>query len=381
MAALDSPLPQFFELDGSPLDAGFIYVGQIDLNPETNPIPVFWDAAMTVPASQPLRTLNGMIARDGTPAFVYVATDHSMMIRSSRGEQVLYAPKSQLFSLIQTIADMVMDEIPVSPFIAGLLDDPDAATARATLGAAKSGANSDITSLAGLTTPLSLGQGGTGQNTAPGVQSILPVQQARIDVASASTVNLTTAAPNTDHINLTGTTTINAFTVAAGRLIFVRFSGTMVLASGAAITTQTGGNITARNGDTCVLRALSANVVEVLSYREGRWGHHEGAPPLYALRAWVNFVGSTGAIRASGNVSSVTRNGPGDYTVNFSTPMPDTNYGMLPGGRQTAPNYSSVQEDAQTAKTTSAIRVSSVSQNSGVPTPFDSDVITLGFVR
>jgi hypothetical protein len=47
----------------------------------------------------------------------------------------------------------------------------------------------------------------------------------------------------------------------------------------------------------------------------------------YGCRAWVNFDGiGTVAIRASGNVSSVTDNGTGQYTVNFSTAMPDTNY-------------------------------------------------------
>ena len=51
-----------------------------------------------------------------------------------------------------------------------------------------------------------------------------------------------------------------------------------------------------------------------------------GAAPVYACRAWVNFDGFNASIRASGNVSSVTRNGTGDYTVNFATAMPDTNY-------------------------------------------------------
>ena len=52
-----------------------------------------------------------------------------------------------------------------------------------------------------------------------------------------------------------------------------------------------------------------------------------GAAPIYACRAWVNFNGTgTVAIRASGNVSSITDNGAGDYTVNFTTAMPDTNY-------------------------------------------------------
>jgi hypothetical protein len=47
-------------------------------------------------------------------------------------------------------------------------------------------------------------------------------------------------------------------------------------------------------------------------------------------RAWVNFNGTgTVAIRAAQNVSSITDNGTGDYTVNFATAMPDTNYCLV----------------------------------------------------
>ena len=54
-----------------------------------------------------------------------------------------------------------------------------------------------------------------------------------------------------------------------------------------------------------------------------------GTAPIYACRAWVNFNGTgTVAIRASGNVSSITDNGTGDYTVNFTTVMPDDNYSI-----------------------------------------------------
>jgi len=50
----------------------------------------------------------------------------------------------------------------------------------------------------------------------------------------------------------------------------------------------------------------------------------------YGCRAWVNFNGTgTVAIRASGNVSSITDNGTGDYTVNFTTAMPDGNYSLV----------------------------------------------------
>ena len=56
-----------------------------------------------------------------------------------------------------------------------------------------------------------------------------------------------------------------------------------------------------------------------------------GSAPVYACRAWVNFDGTTATpstIRGSGNVSSVTRNGTGDYTVNFTNAMPDANYSL-----------------------------------------------------
>jgi len=57
-----------------------------------------------------------------------------------------------------------------------------------------------------------------------------------------------------------------------------------------------------------------------------QWLNSDGTEN-YKCRAWVNFNGTgTVAIRASGNVSSITDNGTGDYTVNFTTAMPDANF-------------------------------------------------------
>jgi hypothetical protein len=62
-------------------------------------------------------------------------------------------------------------------------------------------------------------------------------------------------------------------------------------------------------------------------------GAQSGSAPIYGARAWVNFDGAgTVFIRASGNVSSITDNGTGDYTVNFTTPMADANYAVSIGG-------------------------------------------------
>jgi hypothetical protein len=54
-----------------------------------------------------------------------------------------------------------------------------------------------------------------------------------------------------------------------------------------------------------------------------------GSAPYFGVRAWVNFNGTgTLAIRASGNVSSITDNGIGDYTINFATALPNANYAV-----------------------------------------------------
>ena len=60
-----------------------------------------------------------------------------------------------------------------------------------------------------------------------------------------------------------------------------------------------------------------------------------GSAPVYSCRAWVNFNGTgTVAIRASGNVSSITDIGTGGYEMNFSTAMPDVNYAFTTAGQR-----------------------------------------------
>jgi len=92
------------------------------------------------------------------------------------------------------------------------------------------------------------------------------INSTRIDVASASTVNLTTSAPDTSNINITGNVSIANFTVAVGRWFAVRFAGSPVLTNSASLVTNTGENIVASPGDTCVIRATAANTIEVMCY-------------------------------------------------------------------------------------------------------------------
>ena len=77
----------------------------------------------------------------------------------------------------------------------------------------------------------------------------------------------------------------------------------------------------------------------------------------YGCRAWVNFNGTgTVAIRASGNVTSITDNGTGDYTVNITTAMPDANYAVacMAGGTSSI-GWSRLADTP--APTTSAYRI------------------------
>lgn len=81
-----------------------------------------------------------------------------------------------------------------------------------------------------------------------------------------------------------------------------------------------------------------------------------GFAPVYAARAWVNFDGTgTIAIRSSGNVSSLTDNGTGDYTITFSTAMQDANY--APSGMASNSNNFIGIDNESAVPTTTTLRI------------------------
>jgi hypothetical protein len=80
----------------------------------------------------------------------------------------------------------------------------------------------------------------------------------------------------------------------------------------------------------------------------------------YGCRAWVNFNGTTASpstIRGSGNVTSVTKNSTGNYTINFTTAMSDVNYSGVFGCNDNG-NTTSMSYRTGGTKTTSAFQVS-----------------------
>jgi len=86
--SIKPPYPAFAGADGLPLENGYIWVGTVNLNPQVNPISVFWDSALTIPAALPIRTLNGYPVYQGTPSRFYVASDYSIQVLDSKGSLV-----------------------------------------------------------------------------------------------------------------------------------------------------------------------------------------------------------------------------------------------------------------------------------------------------
>jgi hypothetical protein len=98
----------------------------------------------------------------------------------------------------------------------------------------------------------------------------------------------------------------------------------------------------------------------------------------YSCRAWVNFNGTgTVAIRASGNVTSITDNTTGDYTVNFTTAMTDANY-VTSGASSTNSGANPVIVRGPTTPTTTTARIETIQGNG---TAQDPAQVTLAFFR
>ena len=111
-----------------------------------------------------------------------------------------------------------------------------------------------------------------------------------------------------------------------------------------------------------------------------------GSAPSYSARAWVNFNGTgTVAIRDSGNVSSITDNGTGDYTVNFTTAMSDANYAVNATGKWGSGNEGevTVYNDTTTISTAAVRILNGVPGNAGASliTPRDTAYIFVNILR
>ena len=109
------------------------------------------------------------------------------------------------------------------------------------------------------------------------------------------------------------------------------FAYTRTLTAATNVTFPTTGTLSTLAGtETFTNKTLTSPTLTTPNIDSAQIPTVSGTAPLYMARAWVNFNGTgTVAIRASGNVSSITDNGTGDYTVNFTTAIVDANYAVV----------------------------------------------------
>ena len=101
---------------------------------------------------------------------------------------------------------------------------------------------------------------------------------------------------------------------------------------------------------------------------------------VYTAKAWVNFNGTgTVAIRASGNVSSITDNGTGDYTVNFTNAMADANYSAVATSSTDATTIRTAQTWTAATTTTTSCKIYVATTNT--TSASDATVVTASFFR
>lgn len=102
------------------MNAGLVYIGEPDQDPETYPLTVYWDAEGTDPVSQPVTTIGGYLTRAGSPAEVFGPTAYSIRVRDKFGVQVFYSPYAR--GLVAGRGEDILDDGLWNP-AAPLIDD------------------------------------------------------------------------------------------------------------------------------------------------------------------------------------------------------------------------------------------------------------------
>lgn len=210
-------------------------------------------------------------------------------------------------------------------------------------------------------TAVTVGQGGSGQTSYTDGQLLIGNTTGNTLTKATLTAGTGISITNGNgSISIASTATGTVTSVAATVPAFLSVAGSPITTSGTLAISLSGTALPIANGGTGITSfgtgvsawlgtPSSANLASAITDETGsgslvfgtsptlttpninsaQFATVSGTAPLYACRAWVNFNGTgTVAIRGSGNVSSITDNGTGNYTINFTTAMTDVNYSV-----------------------------------------------------
>lgn len=314
MAKYLSPAPKFqaFDEDGVPLSGGKVYTYATGGN---TPLATYTDSTGNTANANPVV----LDSRGEASIWFTPGVEYRITVTDS-ADGAIYGP-----------IDNVAGSVTPSAYFATLMT----ATQRSTL--------FDAIAAPGGTVTGTILMSGAAVNFAAGVT-----------VPSATSTPIGAAASN--NITVSGVATITSFdNVTAGIIRYVTFSGVLTLTHNATSLILPGAaNITTAAGDAGVFQSLGSGNWKCLVYQKadgtaiagntaaasqaemeaatsttvmvtpGRAQYHPGV-----AKAWLVYNGSSGSILASSNVTSVTKNGTGDYTINFTTAFSSANYTVV----------------------------------------------------
>ena len=91
MTEIAAPFQQFFDTSGKPLENGQIFIGAAGADAQSNPILVYWNSALTIPAPQPIRTLNGYPAWNGAPSRLFASNENYSITVLNAQNRLMYS--------------------------------------------------------------------------------------------------------------------------------------------------------------------------------------------------------------------------------------------------------------------------------------------------
>lgn len=180
-------------------------------------------------------------------------------------------------------------------------------------------------------------------------------------------------------VTLMTTQTITALTVSANSGQSIAGAATTLLANASVTYVYRSSNTTWYPFATGMNPVGLASIRSTSANTPTKFQDSAGTEVGTLCRAWVNFVGSSGSVNSSFNVSSVTRNATGDFTINFTTAMPNANYVATYFGRQNATTTFAAYQfgciDFSVAPTTSALRIRTIDNNTYADSPINQVAI------